>query len=347
MSDTMQIDAVDDGAEPAETILDVRDLHVVFHTVRGRVQALRGVNLSLRRGETLAVLGESGSGKSVTAQVVLGILQSPPGHIERGAILFGKQDMTKLDDRAKSKIQGDRMSMVFQDALAALNPVFTVGWQIAELFKNHRQLSMKEGRIRAVELLRRVGIPNPERRVDDFPHQFSGGMRQRAMIAMALALEPDLVLADEPTTALDVTVQAQILQLLARMRRETGMALMLITHDIAVAAEIADRIAIMYAGRIVEVGSTRQILRGASHPYTQALIDLMAAEAGEGGKPIPGYPPDMISPPVGCAFHPRCPYARPICSSEDPQLRPIAGDQSAACHFAKEVRDHEAILSRL
>jgi oligopeptide transport system ATP-binding protein len=317
-------------------VLEVEDLAIEFRTVRGRVQAVRGVDLAVARGETLAVLGESGSGKSVTARAILGILQSPPGHVTGGSMRYDGRDLLRMGPEERRRIQGEGIAMVFQDALAALNPVYPVGWQIAECFSIHRGLPMKEGWKKAAELLRHVGIPQPEQRAKEYAHQFSGGMRQRAMIALAIALEPDVLLADEPTTALDVTVQAQIMQLLARLRRETGMALVLITHDIAVAAEVADRVAIMYAGRIVETGSALEVLRRPAHPYTKALLSLHAGD-GEARRPIPGAPPDMAAVPPGCAFHPRCPYAREVCSKDDPALRPV-GAQQSACHFAEEVQ---------
>ncbi|RYG85155.1 MAG: ABC transporter ATP-binding protein [Alphaproteobacteria bacterium] len=319
-------------------LLDVQGLAVEFDTARGRIQALRGVDLNLKKGETLVVIGESGSGKSVTAEVILGIMQSPPGRVTAGRVLYQGGDLLALPPQGRRRIQGDRVAMVFQDALAALNPLYTVGWQIAELFRVHRGWTMNRGYERAIELLRQVGIPNPAERVHQYPHQFSGGMRQRVMIALAIALEPDLLLADEPTTALDVTVQAQIMQLLAQLRAETGMGLILITHDIAVAAEVADRVAVMYAGRIVETGPIVEVLEAPAHPYTRALVRLALHDRRSGGRPtIPGTPPDLLSLPAGCAFAPRCPVVRPVCHQADPSLELVTATQSAACHFSREV----------
>jgi len=322
---------------PSETLLDIADLKVEFRTGRGVVQAVRGASFSVARGETLAIIGESGSGKSVTARAVLGILQSPPAFITGGSIRYDGMDLLSLARAERRKLQGDRISMVYQDALAALNPVYPIGWQMAELFKVHRGMDAKKAYAEAGELLARVGIPNPRERLKQYAHQFSGGMRQRVMIAMAVALKPDLLLADEPTTALDVTVQAQVLELLAEIKRETGLALALITHNVAVAAEVADRILVMYAGRPVEIGGTSDLLNTPRHPYSKALVDLAANANDVAQAPIPGAPPDMVAPPKGCAFHPRCPMAQAICRAEDPPLRHIAGGQWSACHFAELV----------
>jgi oligopeptide transport system ATP-binding protein len=324
-------------APARDELLAVENLEVQFRTGRGVVQAVRGTSFTVAKGETLAIIGESGSGKSVTARVILGILQSPPGFVTGGAVRYHGENFLDKTPEERRKIQGDRIAMVFQDALAALNPVFPIGWQIAELFRVHRGMSKADGYKQAVKLLARVGIPNPEERVKQYAHQFSGGMRQRVMIAMAIALEPDLLLADEPTTALDVTVQAQVMQLLAQLKEETGMALMLITHNVAVAAEVADRVAVMYAGRVVEVGTVDTVLQRPGHPYSRALIDLAMHVSDVGQAPIPGSPPDMIRPPKGCAFHPRCPMARDICKHDDPALRILASGQQSACHFAEEV----------
>ncbi|HWK15071.1 MAG TPA: ABC transporter ATP-binding protein [Rhizobiaceae bacterium] len=321
-----------------QQLVSMEDLHISFDTVRGRLHALRGVNLTLAEGETLALIGESGSGKSVTAEVLLGIVDMPPGRVDRGRISYKGDDLLTMKPSVRRQIQGNEIAMVFQDAIAALNPVYTVGWQIAEQFKVHRGWSMARGREKAVELLGRVGIPNPQERVDQYPHQFSGGMRQRVLIAMAIALEPRVLIADEPTTALDVTVQAQIMQLLARLQSETRMGMMLITHDMAVAAEVADRVAVMYAGRIVETGSVVDIIEKPSHPYTQALVRLALHDARKGSRPrISGSAPDLVTPPLGCAFAPRCAHAQAVCTKQDPQLHVVSGAQSAACHFAREL----------
>lgn len=338
MNDTRSaiMDRTSPGDGTTESILDVDGLRVEFRTAKSIARALRGVSFSVSRGETLVIVGESGSGKSVTAETILGILASPPGHVAGGSIRFAGRELLSMPPAERREIQGDRIAMVFQDALAALNPVFSIGWQIAELFRVHRGLSMREGTRRAVELLRRVEIPNPEERARQFAHQLSGGMRQRVMIAMAIALEPDVLLADEPTTALDVTVQAQIMQLLARLRRETGMALVLITHDIAMASEVGDRIAVMYGGRIVETGAMADILARPAHPYTLALVTLAREEQTGERRPIKGSPIDLTRIPPGCSFRARCSFAIQRCAAEDPLLRTV-GRNSVACHRAEDV----------
>jgi len=329
--------AVSTDAAEASPLISVKGLEVEFRTARGTVRAVRGVDMVLRKGETLAVIGESGSGKSVTARAILGILQTPPAYIAGGSIQFKGRDLLRISEKERRSIQGARIAMVFQDALAALNPLLPVGWQIAELFKVHRSLPMWKGYEEAIELLRRTGIPSPEERVNQYPHQFSGGMRQRVVIALAIALSPDILLADEPTTALDVTVQAQVMHLLAKLRSEAGLALLLITHNIAIAAEVADRVAVMYAGRVIEEGPTADVLKRPTHPYTAALASL-ASDAITGVQaPIPGSPPDLAAIPSGCAFHPRCEMARDVCRQVDPALRTIRQGQRSACHFAEEV----------
>ncbi|TDE16043.1 ABC transporter ATP-binding protein [Jiangella asiatica] len=323
-------------------LLSVRDLAVRFRTGAGQVRAVDGVSFDVRRGETLAVLGESGSGKSVTAQAIMGILPRPAGEVVAGSIVYDGRDLLAEDPNRVRKLRGDEIAMVFQDPLSSLNPVFRVGWQIGEMFRRHRGASRRDARAAAVELMERVGIPAARRRVDDFPHQFSGGMRQRIMIAMALALKPRLLIADEPTTALDVTVQAQIMRLLADLRREEGMALVLITHDLGVVADVADRALLMYAGRAVETGDIREVYDHAAHPYTRGLMasipDLDAPR--ERLTPVRGAPPNLLDLPSGCSFHPRCPHATDRCSVDDPVLRPIDGrpeEHRSACHYAEEV----------
>jgi len=316
--------------------LSIEDLSVEFRTARGTAHALRQINLTVDRAETLAIIGESGSGKSVLARTILGTLVSPPGHVTAGRIRLNGIDLLALDARSYRKLQGDRVAMVFQDALVAFNPLYQIGWQIAEVFNIHRYMPMKAGFERAIGLLRRVGIPNPEQRAHAYPHQLSGGMRQRAMIALAVALEPDVLLADEPTTALDVTVQAQIMALLESLRQETGMALILITHDIAVAAEVADRVAVMYAGRIVEEGRAIDVLSKPRHPYAQGLVALASGSSAT-VVAIPGLPPDLSELPTGCAFHPRCTFADDLCRRRDPATRSIAEQHSVACHHSEEA----------
>jgi oligopeptide transport system ATP-binding protein len=327
-------------------LLDVRDLRVEFRTRDGVVQAVNGVSYSVAAGETLAVLGESGSGKSVTAQAVMGILDSPPGRITGGQVLFHGEDLLQMGREDRRRVRGARMAMIFQDALSSLNPVLTVGFQLAEMYRVHRGVPRKEARAKAVELMQRVNIPAAEARASDFPHQFSGGMRQRIMIAMAMALEPDLIIADEPTTALDVTVQAQVMDLLADLQREFHMGLILITHDLGVVADVADKIAVMYAGRIVEEAPVRELYARPAHPYTRCLLDSIPRVdvKGEELYAIKGLPPNLLNIPKACTFHPRCPRVQDICRVDEPPLHevteddgaPIAGRRSR-CHFWKET----------
>ncbi|MFD0266953.1 ABC transporter ATP-binding protein [Streptomyces sp. NPDC127106] len=322
-------------------LLEVRDLQVEFRTRDGVAKAVNGVNYAVDAGETLAVLGESGSGKSVTAQAVMGILDMPPGRITGGEILFKGKDLLRTKEDERRRIRGAEMAMIFQDALSALNPVLSVGAQLGEMYEVHRGMSRKDARARAVELMDRVRIPAAKQRVGDYPHQFSGGMRQRIMIAMALALEPSLIIADEPTTALDVTVQAQVMDLLAELQRELNMGLILITHDLGVVADVADRIAVMYAGRIVESAPVHDIYAAPAHPYTRGLLDSIPRldQKGQELYAIKGLPPNLLAIPPGCAFHPRCPMARPVCRSDEPPLYPVTGvpaPRASACHFWKE-----------
>ncbi|MFB0616591.1 ABC transporter ATP-binding protein [Streptomyces sp. AGS-58] len=319
-------------------LLEVTDLHVEFRTRDGIARAVNGVGYRVDAGETLAVLGESGSGKSVTAQAVMGILDTPPARITGGRILFQGRDLLTLKEEERRRVRGSAMAMIFQDALSALNPVMTVGDQLAEMFTVHRGMSRKDARARAVGLMDRVRIPAAAQRARDHPHQFSGGMRQRIMIAMALALEPALVIADEPTTALDVTVQAQIMDLLAELRREYRMALILITHDLGVVADAADRIAVMYAGRIVESAPVRDLYKAPAHPYTRGLLDSVPRLDHKGRElyAIKGLPPNLTRVPPGCSFHPRCPMARDVCRTEVPPLYEVSEERGSACHFWRE-----------
>jgi peptide/nickel transport system ATP-binding protein len=307
-------------------LLSVSELRVAF----GSTTVLNGVSFRLDAGETLAVLGESGSGKSVTAQAVMGILD-PPGRVRGGTVRYRGRDLLAVPERDRQRVRGREIAMVFQDALSALNPVFTVGYQIAEPLRVREGLPRREALARAVELMELVRIPAARQRVHEYPHQFSGGMRQRVSIAMALALNPAVLIADEPTTALDVTVQAQLLDLLAELRRERDMALLLITHDLGVVAQVADRIAVMYAGRIVEHADVRSLFRAPAHPYTAALL------SSAGGTPIEGAPPDLADLPPGCAFAPRCRYARPVCHAAAPSTVDLGGGRLSDCHFAREV----------
>ncbi|MEU2563757.1 ABC transporter ATP-binding protein [Streptomyces longispororuber] len=331
------------ASAPAVPLLDVRDLHVEFRTRDGVARAVNGVDYSVTAGETLAVLGESGSGKSVTAQAIMGILETPPGRVTRGEILFQGRDLLKLKEEERRKVRGAGLAMIFQDALSSLNPVLSVGDQLGEMFVVHRGMSRKDARARAVELMDRVRIPAARERAGQYPHQFSGGMRQRIMIAMAMALEPALIIADEPTTALDVTVQAQVMELLAELQRELRMGLILITHDLGVVADVADTIAVMYAGRIVEKAPVHELYRAPAHPYTRGLLASIPRldQRGKDLYAIKGLPPSLLRVPPGCAFHPRCPMARDVCRTEVPPLdrvtyEGLAGERRSACHFWKE-----------
>jgi len=301
-------------------ILSVKDLTVSFATDGGVVRAVEGVSFSIDKGEILAIVGESGSGKSVTAQTILGLTRAPNATIT-GSVEFDGRDLTQLDDEALREVRGKRIAMIFQDPMTSLNPVYRVGEQIVEMIRAHEKVSKKEARDSAVELLRSVGIPNPERRVHDYPHEFSGGMRQRVMIAMALALDPDVLIADEPTTALDVTVQAQILRLLDKLNRERGLAVVLITHDLGVVAEVADRVAVMYAGQIVEDATLDDLFYDPQHPYTWGLLGSLARL--DQPRPIrlaqiAGSPPSLLNPPTGCRFAARCPHEFDKCSEPPP-----------------------------
>lgn len=333
---------------PVGRLLDVEDLHVEFRTRDGVAQVLNGVSYHLDAGETLAVLGESGSGKSVTAQTVMGILDIPPGAVTGGRIRYKGQDMLTMTAEQRRLIRGDGIAMVFQDALSALNPVFTVGFQIAEQFRVRRGLSRKDATARAVELLDQVRIPNAARRVKEYPHQFSGGMRQRVMIAMSLALDPEILIADEPTTALDVTVQAQIMDLLKEIQAERQMGMILITHDLGVVADVADRIAVMYAGRIVEQADVHELYAHPCHPYTIALLESIPRVDLKGQQlvTISGLPPNLMHIPAGCAFHPRCRMAQDQCLQVVPPLLDLGPGRASACLFAKDLLHQEEAVRR-
>jgi peptide/nickel transport system ATP-binding protein/oligopeptide transport system ATP-binding protein len=324
-------------------LLSVRDLRVEFATSGGVVTAVDGASFDVAPGETLALLGESGSGKSVTAQAVMGIVPKPAGRVRGGSITYDGRDL--LAPGVAKGLRGREIAMVFQDPLSSLNPVFRVGAQIGEMFRRHRGASRREARAAALDLMKRVGIPAASKRLDDYPHQFSGGMRQRVMIAMALALSPRLLIADEPTTALDVTVQAQIMDLLARLQAEEGMSLVLITHDLGVVAGVADRVILMYAGRVVESGPLREVYEHSGHPYTSGLMDSVPALEGPRDRlvPIQGSPPDLLALPSGCSFRPRCPYADALCADVEPELRPLPGrpaEHAAACHHPEGALAH-------
>ena len=320
-------------------LLEVEDLHVEFHTPDGIARAINGVNFDLFEGQTLAILGESGSGKSVTAQAIMGILDMPPAVIPKGQIRYCGQDLLTMPDEQRRRTRGPEISMVFQDALSSLNPGFPVGWQIAEMFRVHRGMNKSDALERAVKLMQRVQIPAAKERVGAYPHQFSGGMRQRIMIAMAIALDPAVLIADEPTTALDVTVQAQIMALLQELQEERQMGLILITHDLGVVANVADKIAVMYAGRIVERADVYDLYRQPGHPYTKGLLESIPRldQKGQQLAAIGGLPPNLMRIPDGCAFNPRCKYAQDVCREDRPALLQVAPGRESACHFAEEV----------
>ncbi|MFB7933993.1 dipeptide/oligopeptide/nickel ABC transporter permease/ATP-binding protein [Streptomyces sp. NPDC056039] len=327
-------------AGDAAGVLVVDGLSVDVHTPAGPVSVVRGVSFAVRSGETLALLGESGCGKSMTAHAVAGLLD-PVAEVVGGQVRLDGEDLLGLAARARRRLAGPGLAMVFQDALSALNPVHTVGAQLAEPFRIHEGMSRRAARARAVELMERVGIPEARSRADAYPHQFSGGMRQRLLIAMAVALRPKVLIADEPTTALDVTVQAQIMDLLGELRGEQRTALVLITHDLGLAAEHADRVAVMYAGTVVETGPVAEVFARPHHPYTRGLLDSVPAEQHQGSRltSIPGSPPDPAEVPAGCAFRTRCPLARERCVTHLPVLTGTGTGRAAACHFGKELAD--------
>jgi oligopeptide/dipeptide ABC transporter ATP-binding protein len=321
------------------TLLSVKDLRTHFFTEAGVVRAVDGVSLHVRPGETLGIVGESGCGKTVTALSILRLIPDPPGRIVGGSIDFEGRDLLGLPEDEMRTIRGQAISMIFQEPMTSLNPVFTVGEQVAEGIRYHQRLSTREAWDRAVEMLQRVKIPDPARRAQEYPHQLSGGMRQRAMIAMALVLGPRLLIADEPTTALDVTIQAQILELLLSLREEMGMAVILITHDLGVIAEAADRVVVMYAGRVVEEGSAKALFDQPLHPYTQGLLaSLPRLEADKKHRrlqAIPGLVPNLLELPAGCKFAPRCPKVIEACWPAEPELREVRAGRRARCILAE------------
>jgi oligopeptide transport system ATP-binding protein len=322
----------------AETALRVYGLTVDIRTIRGTVRAVNGVSFEAHRGETLALLGESGCGKSMTATALVGLLE-PVADVTAGSAVLAGTDLFTADKKKRRELAGTELAIVFQDALTALNPLYTVGTQLAEPFRIHHGMKAKDAKRKAVELMARVGIPEPETRLNSYPHQFSGGMRQRLLIAMAVALNPRVLIADEPTTALDVTVQAQIMALLRGLRSEFDMAVVLITHDLALVAEEADRVAVMYAGNIVETGTVAEVFANPKHPYTKGLLNSVPVDVvrGEELKSIGGSPPELHSIPTGCVYQARCPLAREICGTTRPELRETGPKRKAACHFPEEV----------
>ena len=324
-------------------LLEVRDLTVTFDTDDGAVQAVDRVSYTVRRGQALGIVGESGSGKSVSSLTVMGLTRFAGNARVSGQVLFEGRDLLGADDEELRALRGGEMSMIFQDPLSSLHPFYKVGDQLIEAVRVHRDVSKSQARDRAIEMLGLVGIPEPRKRVDSYPHEFSGGMRQRVMIAMGLINDPKLLIADEPTTALDVTVQAQILELLERLQRELDTAIVLITHDLGVVAEVTDEIAVMYAGRIVERGEKESIFAAPQHPYTWGLlrsIPRLDLPRGEALTPIPGRPPSLILRPAGCAFHPRCPYAREVCRAAVPELddTPEGAKHTVACTIPAGMR---------
>jgi peptide/nickel transport system ATP-binding protein len=314
-------------------LLSVENLRVEFATDSGPVTAVDGIDLAIERGRTLALVGESGCGKSMTALAIMGLVPEPPGRVAAGAIRFDDTELTQLSPAERRGYRGNKIAMIFQEPMTSLNPAFTIGDQIGEGLMRHRGLSPRDARATAIDLLRRVHVPAPERRADDYPHRLSGGMRQRAMIAMALACSPALLIADEPTTALDVTIQAQILDLLREVRETTGAAILLITHDLGVVAETADAVAVMYAGRIVEQAPIAQLFANPQHPYTIGLLGAVPRLSGGRDRlaTIAGNVPDPLHLPAGCRFAPRCPFAEAACRATDPALRELGPEHRAAC----------------
>lgn len=325
-------------------LLEVDDLKMYFHTEDGVVKAVDGVTYTLDRGETLGIVGESGSGKSVTAMTIMGLISMPPGKIEGGDVRLRGKSILKMSEAEMQKLRGNDIAMIFQDPMSSLNPVYRIGKQVGEGLRIHRGYSKHLAEERAIELLELVGIPNARSRAKDYPHQFSGGMRQRVMIAMALACDPDILIADEPTTALDVTIQAQILELMQEMQQENGNAIIMITHDLGVVADMADKIMVMYAGRPVEFGTADEIFYNSRHPYTWGLIRSIPEQVITEKKkltPIDGNPPSLVDVPAGCSFSPRCPYATQLCHEVRPERYIRESGHYCTCHYAD---DEEFVL---
>ena len=321
----------------SEPLLNVKNLKTHFYTDDGVARAVDGISFFLKKGETLGLVGESGCGKSVTSLSIMRLIPEPPGQIAEGTIHFKGRDLLKLSEGEMRKVRGNDIAMVFQEPMTSLNPVFTCGFQIDEAVMLHQGLERQAAREKTVEMLHRVGIPDPAQRAEEYPHQLSGGMRQRVMIAMALSCNPDVLIADEPTTALDVTIQAQILELLDALKEEFGMAVLMITHDLGVIAEVADRVAVMYAGKIVEMGGVEEIFTEPRHPYTQGLLKSIPKLTEEQDRllVIPGTVPDAIAFPEGCRFSPRCPSAEAICTESEPALLDVEGGHPVACWMSE------------
>ena len=334
-----------------ERLLDVKELAVSFSTQGGEVQAVRGISFHVNKGETVAIVGESGCGKSVTAQSIMRLIPEPPGKIKGGSIHLDGENLASLSEKQMRKIRGKKIGMIFQDPMTSLNPTLTVGDQITEGLLTHEKISESAAEKEAIDLLNLVGIANPQERLKQYPHQFSGGMRQRIMIAMALVCKPSLLIADEPTTALDVTIQAQIIELFKEIQEKTGVAIVIITHDLGVVAQIADRINVMYAGEIVESGTVKEIFLKPQHPYTNGLLASVPRLDGDRNEPlvpIQGSPPDLFSPPKGCAFTQRCDYAMEVCKTYNPPLTSINDQHFSACWLqderAKEFRQPKVTI---
>lgn len=331
----------------AQPVLSVTDLKTYFFTDAGVIKAVNGVTLSVNEGETLAIVGESGSGKSVTGLTVMRLLARTTAKVVGGSIIFhgrdnDSTDLLALSEKAMSRIRGYDIAMIFQDPMSSLNPVFTVGDQVSEPLRVHKGLNKREARLQAIELLRQVGISSPEKRVDAYPHELSGGMRQRVMIAVALACDPRLLIADEPTTALDVTIQAQIIDLLRKLQKERRMAMIFVTHDLKLVKQIADRVAVMYASQVVEEGPVDEVLANPRHPYTRALLDCIPSRRDDEGnrrslKPIPGTMPNPLFPPAGCRFHARCAHAQPACAVMEAELQVVDGRHVTRCIRWQEI----------
>ena len=317
-----------------DAILEVKDLSVAFDTYAGEVKAVQEVSFSVAPGEAIGIVGESGCGKSVTAHSIMGLIPSPPGRIAQGEILFNNVDLLQLSDKAMEKIRGNDIGMIFQDPMSSLNPVLTIGTQLMETLQLHKKMSPQEAKKKAIEMLSLVGIPVPEKRIEEYPHQFSGGMRQRAMIAMALACNPKLLIADEPTTALDVTIQAQILDLIKKLNTEFNTSVIMISHDLGVIASLCSRVIVMYAGRIAEIGSVLDVFKNPQHPYTWGLLKSLPRMDVFTKEPlavIDGHPPDLLNPPTGCPFYPRCPHAMQVCTEYYPEDTMITHQHMTRC----------------
>lgn len=326
--------------DKSRVLMDVKDLRVSFDTYAGEVQAVRGVSFYVNKGEAVAIVGESGCGKSVTAQSTMQLIPMPPGRIKEGSVMFNGKDLTKFTDKQMESVRGSEISMIFQDPMTSLNPTMKVGKQIMEGLIKHQKMSKADAKKKSIEMLDVVGIPNPDKRVEQYPHEFSGGMRQRAMIAIALACNPKLLIADEPTTALDVTIQAQILDLMKGLQRDFDTAIILITHDLGVVADMAQRVVVMYAGKVIETGTLDEIFYEGQHPYTWGLlksVPRLDTKAKEKLVPIEGTPPDLFSPPQGCPFAARCDYAMPICKEKMPEKTFLSEDHFVRCWLQHEM----------